>query len=216
MKLVGHIKTTFVSMTNEDTHLLLLFTCLLSLNPAMGLEVVLPSIFQRYQPLPDYMVLLVDGLTYLGVSLILYLGVRRMKNSIRKPVDVLLILYIVVMLTVLQLALLYFVPSLIFWFASFMIFDIVIELITSLALILCAQQISRYCEEGYEGFSINLISGCVNIAIIIGNYLGNNVVGAYLAMAHYSQHAFNYTIILCFELAVIPLLLAFYCFKLRK
>lgn len=203
-------------MVKEDTHLLLLFSCLLCINPANGLDQSLMSMFARFRQLPYFLSIIVEGLTYLIVSLILVLGVQRMKKSIRNPVDVVLILYIVIMLASLQLALLYFVPSLFFWFLSYLLFEVVIELIGSLALIVCAQQTAKYCQEGYEGFSINLNSGIVNIAIIIGNYIGGNVVGSFLEASHFSQKSFNYAVILSFELALIPLLLAFYTFKLRN
>lgn len=149
-------------------------------------------------------------------SSILWYGKKRTERDIKNPQNTILLLNVILVATILQLLLLYYIKNLFFWYLSYLTFQTVAVLVSSISLVVCAQQISKHCQEGYEGFSINLISGCTNIAIILGNYLGQNVLGSYLGSSHYHQKSITYTVILNIELAVIPLLLAVYFFKLRN
>ena len=211
-----YVKATLKSLTKENTHLLLVVSCLLNANPANGLDNSLINMFQRFRPLPSYLNFLADPLQNAIISLILWFGLRNFKMSIRRPAVAIIIMHLVFILAVVQLLTFFFVPCKYAWFASYVLFEVVTNLGISVCLVVCAQQISKYCQEGYEGFSINLISGSINIAIISGTYVGRNLVGNYLSASHYRQTGFIYSIILCIEVAVIPLLLAFYFFKVRS
>ena len=139
-----------------------------------------------------------------------------MKNSIRKPVDVVLILYLVIMLSVIQLAFLYFVRSLFLWYSSYLVFEIVIQLAGSLSLIVCAQQIAKYCQEGYEGFSINFVTGTTNIAVVGTQYLVNTTLSSFIDASHFSARSVMFVLIFCIEMSIISFLIALYFFKIKK
>jgi hypothetical protein len=203
-------------MKKEKTYLILLFTMLLCINPALGLDSTMSQMFQRFRPLPKDFVLGIDSLVALLACLFLYFGFRRPKESINSPQNVVLILYIVLVANVGQLTTLVFIGDRSFSFCSYLLYATVEELIGTLGIILCVQQISKYCGEGYEGFSINVVSGCINFAILVSNFLGDNVIGSYLDKSTDLPSSIGYTAVLCLELAAIPLLLAFYFFKLRS
>jgi hypothetical protein len=211
------VKITWGAMKKGKSYLLLIFSCLLTMNPAFGLEGVILSMYQRFKPLPTKMFVFTLPFSFFIQGVVLFIILKCAKNDIQNPSRVVLSGYIAVSILIAQFIVMYKIKQYAaMWYVGYLLYDIMGGLITMIVLIINAQQVAKYCKEGYEGFSINIISGAINVAVILSNTLGTNTIGWYLAASHYSEISVTYTAIFSVEIAIIPFLLACYFLRTRK
>lgn len=204
-------------MKKGKIYLLLIFSCLLVVNPIFGLESAIIAMFQRFEPVSSIMYISTSPLSFFIQGMILYAMLKCTRSDIQRPNRVILCSYAAIAILIAQFVMMHGLKKNVFlWYFGYLLYDVLGGLITMFTLIINAQQVSQHCVEGYEGFSINIISGSINIAVILSNTLGTNTIGRYLESAHFSSKSIMYTAILCVEIAVIPFLLAFYFLRTRK
>ena len=90
------------------------------------------------------------------------------------------------------------------------------NLIIAIIIIACVYQVMRFCEDGYESFTINGITGVVNLGVNISNIVGSGWLQTYVTNRHSSKQSFSYVCIFSSEYALIFLLLAVYFLIMKK
>lgn len=203
-----HLRETHEILKKDNAYPILFFSCFLLVNPGFGLDIAILQMFQRFQSLRDWQTILLPPIVYLLVSVFLLVLLKSMKRKLN-PKRWLFLSYLLICFTMAQFLVLYKVTNIYLWCLSFVIYDMFVQVVSTLMIIINVQQTSEYCKEGFEGFSINIISGSANIAVIISNTIGQNIFGTYLAESHYSLRSITYTITICAEIAIIFLLLGF-------
>lgn len=186
-------------------------------NPAFGLEGSILLMFQRFKPISSKVYEFTAPLSFFVQGVVLFSILKLARQDFQRPARVILSGFIAISVLIAQFILMYKIKQNFYiWYFGYLLYDVMVGIIMMTLLIINAQQVAQYCREGYEGFSINSITGAINVSVIISNTLGTNTIGWYLAASHYSEKSVVYTTILCIELAIIPLLLAFYFLRTRK
>lgn len=92
----------------------------------------------------------------------------------------------------------------------------VFNIMIALGIIACAYQIMQYCEDGYESFTINSITGVVNIGVVITSAIGSSWLSPFMDKRRYSVSSVGYVCVFVIEYALIFLLLGIQFLMLKK
>lgn len=208
-----HLAKIRVYLLSKGTHILLAISFIFLCNPvSAGLPVFIDSIPGKGQYTQLMLSSVIQGVV-ISLGLIL---VRQKVRRITYPGKIMVLMNSALLL----------IGSLSMWTACtsslqiapaltlLTIFQGVNNLFVIFNCLVIVGEISKVCETGFESFSINFITGVLNIAVFISTFVGTKVV-SFLQGAHYAPVAINYSAILNLELMAIPLLIGLHFYFIR-
>lgn len=213
---MDHLRQTFKTLKIERSYLLLIFSYLSCANPITGLSSVVIAVVVRFNPLIMNQLMLMNGASGLLVALLVWVLSVRFKRDFKKPQNYIMWNYLLSISIVGFFIILYYTRGLLLMWASVLLFFTLSSFTVLLSVTMCVQQISKYCLEGYEGFSINFVTGTTNIAVVGTQYLVNTSLSSFIDSSHFSARSVMFVLIFCIEMSVISFLIALYFFKIKK
>jgi len=177
---------------------------------------VVISVVVRFNPLISNQLMLMNGASGLLVALLVWILSVLVKRDFKKPQNYIMWNYLLSTSVLVFFVVLYFNRGIVLMWISLLLFFTISSFTVLLSVIMCVQQISKYCLEGYESFSINFVTGTTNIAVVGSQYLVNTTLTSFIEASHYSSRSVMFVLIFCIEMSVASFLTAFYFFKVKK
>lgn len=187
----------------------------MNLNPAGGID---PKTMRMNMSSYDLKMQRLENLTpALLVAVVLLFLILKTRRGIRRPETFIFASYVLFLIYMVEMMVgwVYFSNSVLGAFTVISIGTFFNTLTTFIVILATVHQAVKYCEHGHESFSINGVVGINNIAVNISNFVGTGIVKDYLTLSYFSTKSIIYVFTICIELAIIPMLFAFYFLKMN-
>lgn len=200
----------------EDSHLLLLFGFLCTSNPGLGI-----SLTEWHPVLAD------RTIDYTRISIcipvlivpvyLLWIIIKSRTKGIENPQQQIYFGYVVCLASFSLIGIaINFSGRSDLTFYLLVLVNSMSGVVPLCSMIVCAYQVMKYCEEGYESFCINALVGCLNVAVNFSNYFAGVYIQGFITKNHYSTNSIMLCVLLSVEISVIPLLLSIYFLGIRN
>lgn len=210
-----HLRQTFKVLKMDRMYLLVIFSSLACINPISGISNTLTTTASRYTPELHSSIPTLIGKSGLFSAFLMWLFSYKFKKDFKRPENFIITAYIIsILISMLAISICYFYPLNYILFVS-IAFSSLSSVTVMISMIVCAQQISKNCLEGYEGFSINFVTGINNVSVVFAQFMTDTILQTYVYRSHFSNSSIIYVFTFCIELSVISLLLAVYYHKIK-